>query len=55
MFALRDGEGDRVQGDAVVAPHGYVFQFDKGRQVTILIVGSIALREIRLDAEARRR
>jgi hypothetical protein len=41
MLALRDRERDRVQRDALVAPHGYVLQFDKGRQVTILNVGTI--------------
>ena len=39
MLALRDGERDGIQCDALVTAHGDIFQFDERGQVPILILG----------------
>src|ERR1019366_5206960 len=54
MLALSDRERDTVQRNPLLAPYRHVFQFDKGNQVSILIVGSPAVREILFNAETQR-
>ena len=44
VFALRDGERDAVEYDAVVALHRDVLKFDEGNQFTILSVESVLSR-----------